>query len=180
MRLTVWAIAAFSLSQSPPALAQQSPTPPEQGFEQHRAHEHGAVSINLALEGNELVVELEAPAINVLGFERAPRDAAERAAAAAIESWLRSATAILGVPAAAACRKRAVEFNGPRWDDAAGHADYDVRFTYDCRTPAALSWAELWLLRRLKNITRVEANVLTATRQERVTLSGADTRVTLR
>ena len=43
-------------------------------FEQHHAHEHGKVTLNVAIDESTLVVELDAPAINVVGFEHAPRN----------------------------------------------------------------------------------------------------------
>ena len=44
------------------------PTAAEE-LEQHPPHEHGKVTINAALEGNQLVIEFDSPAINVVGFE---------------------------------------------------------------------------------------------------------------
>lgn len=39
---------------------------------QHDAHEHGHATMNLALTGSELVLELESPAMNLVGFEYQP------------------------------------------------------------------------------------------------------------
>jgi ABC-type branched-subunit amino acid transport system ATPase component len=41
------------------------PSPAEE-FEQHPPHEHGKVTINAALDGSQLVIELDSPAVNVL------------------------------------------------------------------------------------------------------------------
>ncbi len=177
--------------------AGQSPKSGE--FTQQAVHQHGTVTVNLALDGPLLVAELEAPAINVIGFERAPRTADERQIVGNAESWLRSGTRALGVPASAGCRRTAVDFTAPDWaakakadghnhdhdhdhgsDAGEQHADYRVRMSFTCSNPAALAWAELWLLQRLRNVEQTQVNLVTATRQQQRTLSGTDTRVALR
>ena len=47
---------------------------------EHDAHEHGHGTLDIVIEGEELVIELRIPAVNVVGFEHAPRDDAEREA----------------------------------------------------------------------------------------------------
>lgn len=46
-------------------------------FTEHHAHEHGVASLEIGVEGKQLLIHLDSPAINVLGFEYAPRTAAE-------------------------------------------------------------------------------------------------------
>ena len=46
---------------------------------QHDAHVHGIASLNLALEGQEVHVELDSPAANIVGFEHAPSSEADHA-----------------------------------------------------------------------------------------------------
>ncbi len=48
-------------------------------FEQHHAHEHGKVTLNVAVDAAALLVELDAPAVNVVGFEHSPPDACRSA-----------------------------------------------------------------------------------------------------
>ena len=38
------------------------------------AHEHGNARLNLAIDNGMLLLELESPAINMLGFEHAPEN----------------------------------------------------------------------------------------------------------
>lgn len=47
---------------------------------QHEAHVHGIAALNLVLEGNEVWVELDSPAANIVGFEHAPSSADDHAA----------------------------------------------------------------------------------------------------
>ncbi|MEZ5459334.1 MAG: DUF2796 domain-containing protein [Steroidobacteraceae bacterium] len=173
-----------------------------QEFKQEAKHVHGAVTLNLALENGLLSVEMEAPAINVVGFERAPRDAAEEKVVRDAAAWLGAGRALLGVPAAAGCRRVEASVEAPKWSDATGkdggkhdhdhdhdhehgddehaHADYLATASYQCSNPAALAWIEVWALRQLRDVTEVTVNVVTPEVQKSVRTSRADERIALR
>lgn len=44
----------------------------------HEAHEHGVARLNVAVEGNNLYIELRSPAANIVGFEHPPRTGAQK------------------------------------------------------------------------------------------------------
>lgn len=44
----------------------------------HDAHVHGEAILNLVIDGNELLLELESPAANLLGFEHAPQNQVQK------------------------------------------------------------------------------------------------------
>jgi len=148
-----------------------------ESLEQH-AHSHGAVTLNVALEGQVLSLEIDAPAINVLGFEKSPRNDAERQAVAAVDTWLSAGRDIAGVPRAAECRLQSVTYVAPKLGS--GHADYRPRYTFRCANPAALEWVELWALRRFKDVEKVEVNVISASMQRQDTLAPGSLRVSLK
>jgi hypothetical protein len=52
----------------------------DQKHRQHDAHVHGIAALNLALEGEEVHIELDSPAANIVGFEHAPSSEADHAA----------------------------------------------------------------------------------------------------
>lgn len=141
-------------------------------------HVHGAVTFNVALEGNVLSLEIDAPAINVLGFEKSPRNDDERQAVASVDAWLSAGRDIAGVPRAAGCRLQSVSYEAPKLGR--GHADYRPRYAFRCDNPAALEWVELWALRRLKDVEKAEVNVISATMQRQDTLAPGSLRVSLK
>ena len=160
-------------------------------FEQHHAHEHGKVTLNVAVSGTALVVELDAPAANVVGFEHAPKDDAERAAAAAIAKYFQQGNRLFGVPASARCLLERSELTEPRWappahgaashsDEHEQHADYEARFTYQCAEPKALTWFEPWLLDRLVHVTEMQVNLITPSGQRSEVAKSAHARLSLR
>lgn len=142
------------------------------------AHVHGAVTVNLALESDLLVAELDAPALQVLGFEKAPRSAAERASVADVDRWLASGRGFLAVPTTAGCRWLKTDYSPPALSS--DHADYRVRTSFRCSQPSQLDWVELWMLRRLQGVEKVEVNLVTPSGQRQVTLPSGTLRVPLR
>jgi hypothetical protein len=162
-------------------------------FEQHHAHEHGKVTLNVAIDASTFVVELDAPAVNVVGFEHAPRTPEERAAAQQASQFIQAGRGLLGLPPAAACRLSRTEFTEPHWEPpaAAGadehgtdsgseeHADYEARFTYHCGHPEALSWFEPWLLAKLLNVTEARINLITPNGQHSESVTDSRKRISL-
>ncbi len=167
-------------------------------FEQHAAHEHGKITINVALEKQELSIELDAPAVNVVGFEHVPRTAQEKAAAAGAAMLLKSESGLFGMPPEARCRLSGAQINGPHWEkDAEGHehdghdgdhehadaheqhADYEASYMYKCEAPAQLAWFEPWLLEKLRDVHEARINLITATGQRSQVVSRARERVSL-
>jgi hypothetical protein len=163
----------------------------DQEFEQHGKHEHGHVTLNIAVEGATLAVDFESPAANLIGFEREPRTEPERVLLRETATWLRSGRGSFGVPVAADCRLARADVDVPQAhrDTTAPvtgskeekHADYRARFEYRCGNPAALAWIELWMMRRLKDLDEAEVNVVTPALQTSTRLRpGGDIRVPLR
>ncbi len=173
------------------------------GFAQQGVHQHGKITLNLAVEGSDLAVELESPAVHVIGFERAPRTADEQAGVDAAAKWLRAGAGIVGVPASAGCVLRSAEVTLPDFGKPAGkdhghdhghdhdhahdhdhdhgaHADYRARYRFTCRNPAALAWVEPWLLRRLRDVELAQVNVISPSGQQQLTAREAATRIPLR
>jgi hypothetical protein len=162
-------------------------------FEQHGAHEHGKITINAVLENQELSIELDAPAINVVGFEHAPRTDAENAAVRDAAALLKGAQGLFGFPPAARCQRIASQFTAPHWESESEeaheehehnpehehHADYEARFTYRCEGAQQLTWFEPWLLDKLRNVHEARINLITPSGQRSQVVTHAHERVTL-
>ena len=70
---------------------------------EHMAHEHGHGTLDIVVEGEELVMELRIPGVNVVGFEHAPRDDAEREAVRQALVPFGDAASLFVLPAEAEC-----------------------------------------------------------------------------
>ncbi|MEE4638262.1 MAG: DUF2796 domain-containing protein [Wenzhouxiangella sp.] len=65
---------------------------------QHDVHVHGTATGNMAVDGQELRLELEIPGINLVGFEHAPSSEAEQATLDSTIEFLRAAEWLVADP----------------------------------------------------------------------------------
>jgi hypothetical protein len=92
----------------------------------HGAHEHGHGKLNMAIDGNRVLIELHVPGADIVGFEHTARTREDRAAVEKAMRLLKAPLALFTMPADAACRidKAHVSLVG---GDANGHADRPAR-----------------------------------------------------
>lgn len=144
-----------------------------------KAHEHGVVQLSVAIEGQLLTIDMQAPLDNLLGFERAPRTDAERAAAASMLARLRAPEvgAPLFIPAASAqCSLTEVQVQAPVLEpvaqkgSAGEHADLDARYGFTCAQPGELSSLEVGLFDAYRRVRRIEVQVAGPKGQSKMTL----------
>jgi hypothetical protein len=147
-----------------------------------KAHEHGVMKLDVALEGNTLRVALESPLDSFLGFERAPRTDAERKAAADLLTRLRSpdkGASLFTADAAAQCTLSKAEVRAPVLEAPAaaqaaakdGHADLDADYTYTCVQPGQLKNLDLALFDAFRRLKRIDVQVAGPQGQAKLTLA---------
>ncbi|WP_300060445.1 DUF2796 domain-containing protein [uncultured Roseobacter sp.] len=91
------------------------------------AHEHGVGQLNMALDGDTVVLELHAPGADIVGFEYAAKSAEDRAAIDAAVATLARPLELFLMPAAAECSvvQASAELEGADAHDAHEHHDHD-------------------------------------------------------
>ncbi|UVL89901.1 DUF2796 domain-containing protein [Pseudomonas sichuanensis] len=126
------------------------------------AHEHGVAKLNVVLDGNTLELELDSPAMNLVGFEHAASTDADKAKVAAARQQLEQPLKLFGLAQAAGCKDEAQELESPLFGDAAHadddgdahehehehehghqHADVNAHYQFTCATPAKLAQLDL-------------------------------------
>lgn len=146
------------------------------------AHEHGVARLDVALDGNQLQLQLQSPLDNLVGFERAPRNERERQALETALARLRDAGALWRPDAQALCKPGKAEVLPPRFEAApqpkAGkhsedHAEVQASYSFECAKPLALRTLEHGLFTSLPRLTRVDVQVATARGQSKATLRKA-------
>jgi hypothetical protein len=80
--------------------------------------------LNVVLDGKTLELELDSPAMNLVGFEHAASTDADKAKVAAARQQLEQPLKLFGLAQAAGCKDEAQELESPLFGDAA-HADDD-------------------------------------------------------
>ena len=131
------------------------------------AHEHGVGRLNAVLDGKALELELESPAMNLVGFEHLATTDADKAKLAAARKQLEQPLVLFSLPKAAGCVVSSQELESPLFGDkpdddhdhatdgkgAAAHDhdhDYDhdhseihAHYQFTCASPAALKNLDL-------------------------------------
>lgn len=129
----------------------------------HGAHQHGVAQLMVAVEGTTLSIRLESPLDNLLGFERAPRNPAERAAATALLSRLRAGEGLFVPMQGAGCRLTAASVAAPVLEGAQaadGHAELTGEWRYTCTSPDKLTGLRVRLLHDYPRLKRLDAVVV--------------------
>lgn len=96
--------------QHAPSISEPGPTGGKSPF---AGHEHGVARLDVAFEGEELLIVLESPLANLLAFERAPRTDAERREVRSLRARLEKAEGIFLLPEEAACHLETVRLHAP-------------------------------------------------------------------
>ncbi|MBC3478477.1 DUF2796 domain-containing protein [Pseudomonas sp. Rh2] len=120
------------------------------------AHEHGVAKLNAVLDGNTLELELDSPAMNLVGFEHTANTDADKAKVAAARQQLEQPLKLFGLAQAAGCKEEAQELESPLFGDAAHaddegdahehahqHADVNAHYQLSCANPDKLSQIDL-------------------------------------
>lgn len=105
------------------------------------AHVHGEARLEISVDREQLLITLESPLDSLLGFEQAPRNAAERQAVQAVAAKLKQASRAFVPSAAAQCTSTGVELDSPVLGgkpEAGAHNDLNARYTWRCAKPEAL------------------------------------------
>jgi hypothetical protein len=133
----------------------------------HGAHVHGVAQIDVAIEGKTLVIALESPADNLLGFERAPKTEAEKAKLKTVTEQLNKAATLFVPDAAAQCKAAAPVVNMPSFKKGE-HSDIDAEYRFDCASAPSSIALPLW--KNFPNFKKLNANVASDKGQQQITL----------
>lgn len=117
------------------------------------AHEHGVASLNVALDGQTLEIQLQSPAMNLVGFEHEAKSDADKAKVAAARQHLEQPQALFALPIEAKCALQDSELDSPLFGghahdehehaDEHGHSDIDASYRFACANAEALQTLEL-------------------------------------
>lgn len=151
----------------------------EHDHRQHEAHEHGVGLLNIALEHDALHIELESPAMNIVGFEHKPASQKQQTAVEEAITTLRKGDRLFALNAEAGCKlleadvdtalldehaehadKHREHASGKEHDEEA-HADFDASYVFKCRHAATLNTIDVKLFQLFPGTEELEVQLLT-------------------
>jgi hypothetical protein len=159
-------------------------------------HEHGAVALDVAVDDTRITLRMSSPLDNLIGFEHAPRNAAERQRVDAMVARLKAAEGLFRIDPGAGCARGAVRLGAPtlglRTDTDTGetsptsaptaeeHADLDAEFEFECPRAAQARHIDLDLWNAFPGMQRLAVQLATPQGQSRQTLQRPGMRLRLK
>jgi Protein of unknown function (DUF2796) len=143
------------------------------GAEERRelgAHEHGHSTLNIAIEGTSMAMELIAPGADIVGFEHEAESADDKAALEAAEGKLADPLSLFVMSADAGCTVQAaiVAIEGEEHHDSgeehaaeAEHNEFHAEYQLACAEPDALGTIRFGYFEVFPNAMEIEVNVIT-------------------
>ncbi|MDD9952683.1 MAG: DUF2796 domain-containing protein [Zetaproteobacteria bacterium] len=125
----------------------------------HKAHEHGVGKLNLVSEGDQVIVELEVPAHDIVGFEYQPKTPEQQSKVAAAMAYLKVAKSNLELPAAAQChphKEPKVEANL----SAKAHAEFQMTYHFTCKNISQLTFLKVLGFKQFTGMKKLKAQAL--------------------
>ena len=138
------------------------------------AHVHGEAQLEILQEGEQLTLNLHSPLDGLVGFERAPRTAAEKETARKAKEKLTQGEAVFAFSAAAQCRLQDVSINAPVLDGQAaqkGHADLSASYRFQCAQASALREINTRLFKEFPRLHKIKAAYVGPNGQHGATLT---------
>ena len=159
---------------------------PSFAAEEHRelgAHEHGRGTLNIAVEGNKVSMELEVPGVDIVGFEHAAKTRRDKATVEKAKTQLMAPLTLFKLPAAANCRvteakvevevgdhdhdakEEAAGAKGGKGGEPApksvGHSEFHAQYALECAAPGNMTAIEFGYFRAFAAAQKLDVNVIT-------------------
>ncbi len=175
----------------------------DQEKRQHDAHVHGIAALNLALEGQEVHVELDSPAANIVGFEHAPSSEADHAALDKAVATLKDGDRLFRFNAEARCRMEKADVTSAlldeehdehadkhssdhdqekkdghdhekHEDEEEAHSDIEAAYHFECDKPGKLTRLTVELFEAFPGTEKLNVQYVIESKQGAAELTPAD------
>jgi hypothetical protein len=150
------------------------------------AHEHGRGTLNIAVEGNKVTMELETPGMDIVGFEHAAKSRRDMETVERAKALLMRPLTLFIMPASAGCDLIEANVNvelGDHHHDAKeksspggtegrkdakngeanteGHSEFHAEYTYECAFTNNITAIEFGYFRAFAGAEKLDINVIT-------------------
>lgn len=152
-------------------------------------HQHGRGTLNIAIEGGRVTMELEAPAADIVGFEDAARTKKQKLAVEKAKGQLAAPLSVFVLPAGAGCKagEAKIEIEGSADDrakgtpskDDHGHSEFRVQYALECASPAGLVSIDFAYFKLFPGAQALDVNVITSKGQTKFEVTRAKPRIDL-
>lgn len=147
----------------------------------HEAHVHGLGKLDMAIDGAQVMLHLDTPLMNLLGFEHAAKSPKDRSAVQNMALKLRDSGRIFVTTPAAECRPASIKLVSNALDPIllgepstpaaktapmrSEHADLNADFVLQCVHPDLLKTIDVALFTQFKGFQKIDVQMLTPKKQ---------------
>lgn len=156
-------LSVVSLTVSPVVLSSED----HHEHREHGAHEHGSATLNIAIEENSLHIELESPAMNIVGFEHAPGNEKQTKAVTQAAAALKDAHKQFVLPAAAQCTLTEAHIESPlikheqhKAEKAETHSEFHASYIFACENISELNNINVRLFETFKGMDDIDVQLI--------------------
>lgn len=121
------------------------------------SHEHGHVTLQIAIDKDRMSIALEAPGESIVGFEHAAETDEQKAKVEASRKQLSDAAALFGLPSEAGCAATSVDVELHQEGD---HNAFEVSYAFTCSNTAALNAVETKLFALYPAIEEIDVDYI--------------------
>ncbi len=158
----------------------------------HKVHEHGTSNITIAIENNVLQIQLEAPLMDIAGFEGEPKTKLQKQKLREASNKLKNWQDIFKL-ATGSCSKDRVTILGEhkknqihnhknyhKKNEKNIHSDIKILYEFNCTKPNNFKFLEIKLFETFPNIRKINAQWTTASGQGQKVLNKKQNKLIIR
>jgi hypothetical protein len=159
-------------------------------------HVHGRGTLNIAIEGDKVTMELETPGMDIVGFEHAATTQRDKATVEKAKAQLSAPLSLFTLPAGAGCRvteatiaieqgehehdaKEKAEASTKGEAHSAGHSEFHAQYALECSSANAITAIEFGYFRAFPGAEKLDINVITPKGQSRFEATRARPNISL-
>jgi hypothetical protein len=160
-------------------------------------HEHGRGTLNIAVEGNRVSMELEVPAMDIVGFEREAKTRKDKTTLETAKQKLSTPLSLFMLPLSAGCRvtDAKVEVETGEHDHATKetktgdiskssekeqhHSEFHNQYSLECTSPASITTIEFGYFNAFPAAEKLDVNLITPKGQNKYEVTRANPTISL-
>lgn len=172
----------------------------EPHHKEHDAHQHGHAELKLAWSKDELIIELDTPAMNIIGFEHAAENGDDKKALKHAVEFFQKPNQLITPNIEAECHLTSVDIESSLLEHQAdmdhenehkdehehensepSHADFEIAIAYQCKQAKLLRYVDTsGLFSTFKGIEELDTEWLSDHKQGAKELTPLNTKINLK
>ena len=154
-------------------------------------HEHGRGTLNIAVEGNRVSMELEVPGMDIVGFEHAAKTSKDKTTLETAKEKLSVPLSLFKFPVSAGCRvteakvevetgehdhgdKEGRTDTPKRSEDERHHSEFHNQYSLECTSPAGITTIEFGYFNAFPGAEKLDVNLITPKGQNKYEVTRAN------